>query len=124
MARSLFAGQGFFHVSVESEIKRFISDFEKHSRRVRIKAANHIKRKIKRKANKMKKSGNLEAGVYSLHQEDASFVGLRAPAHHAYLIEFGHVARDGSFVMPYPIVYPTFHEEDGEVERIMSEPVK
>lgn len=107
----------------QSEISKFISDFNKHEKKNIRTAANLIKKHIKKKAEAMKKTGNLKEGVYVKHMKTgASFVGVRRPAYHAYLLEFGHDARDGSFVEPHPVVYPTFIEQSGAVQKIIERP--
>jgi len=113
-------------------------------------AAAHIKKKIKEKASKIKKTGNLARGVYSKNDENVSFIGIHAPGFQNFLIEFGHYAGKATkkgerkltvlssgkkrwtvekvpsegrkWVPPHPIVYPTFSEEADAVRKIMSEP--
>jgi hypothetical protein len=115
-------------VKFESMLKQAGVEIEKFERKQRIAAANHIKSKIKEKAHAMRITGNLEQGVYARHEKDASFVGMRSPAFHNYLIEFGHFSgKEGSsdrkFVPAHPIVYPTFDEEASAAIAIMSEVV-
>jgi hypothetical protein len=88
----------------------------------RAEAAKHVKKAIKRKALAVKITGNLAKGVYMKNDRTASFVGLRAPAFHNFLLEFGHRTK-GKFVPPHPIVYPTFEEEAPAVRRIMEQPL-
>ena len=107
-------------VRFESHIDKFIKDFDRYELKNRRKAARHVKNKIKRKALAMKKTGNLAKGVYMKNTKGGSYIGIRKPAHHAYLIEFGHLGPDGNHVPAHPIVYPTFAEEAQTVESIMS----
>lgn len=110
-------------VKYMSEINNFIKDFEKQERIYRLKAASHLRAVIKKKANAIKKTGNLALGVYSKNNKEASFIGIHAPAYHAYLVEFGKTNRDGSRSKPNPIVYGTFAEEAQVVESIMSQQI-
>jgi len=93
----------------------------------RTKSAKLIKEKIKEKALAMKVTGNLARGVYMINGKNKSFVGIKAPGFHNYLIEFGHFAgkkengKDRKFVPAHPIVYPTFEEQADAVKKIMSE---
>lgn len=116
-------------VNFNSEIKKFISDFEKHERKNVSLAANRVKNRIKKKALKIKKTGNLAKGVYkemkryTAFGNPVAFVGTRAPAYHNYLVEYGHYARNGKKVEANPIVYPAFAESAAEVEDILSRPL-
>lgn len=116
-------------VRFESSIDKIAKEISKFERRQRQKAALHIKAAIKRKAHEMRITGNLEKGVYHRHTENASFVGIRAPAYHNYLIEYGHAIRktrggpEVGRVPAHPIVYPTFEAEADAAIAIMSEPV-
>lgn len=101
----------------ESLIKPVLKEIETGARKQRVKAANYVKGKIKKKALAMKVTGNLAKGVYAMHGKISSFVGTRAPAFHAYLLEFGTAK-----MRPHPVVYPTFTEEENEVNKILSEP--
>ena len=103
----------------ESEIKKVIKDIERNQLKQRRAGALHLKQKIKLKAESRKKTGNLAKGVYMYNGKDESIVGIHAPGHQAYILEFGQ----GRLKKPAPSVYNTFAEEAGEVERIMSEPV-
>jgi hypothetical protein len=116
-----------FKYGFESALDAVMKEIKQGADKQRKAAANHIKNKIKEKARARKVTGNLEKGAYAHNKGDASYVGFRAPAYQAYLLEFGHYAgsaklADRKWVAPTPIVYPTFAEEAGEVERIMAEP--
>lgn len=108
-------------VQFSSSIEQVFKEMQGVEKRRRSRAASHIRSKIRKKAKAMKKTGNLAKGTYALNKQDYSFIGIRAPGHQAYLLEFGHRARDGSTVAAHPIVYPTFAEEAAAVEKIMSE---
>lgn len=102
-----------------SLMRKVIKDIEGGFRKNRIKAAAHIRKKIREKAIKIKVTGNLAKGVYADNKNEAvSHVGIRAPGFQNYLLEFGTVK-----MSPHPIVYPTFNEEADAVERILSEQV-
>lgn len=105
-----------------SEIDKWLDGFNKYEVKNRNAAARHVKKIIKKKALAMKKTGNLAEGVYHYYLGYNAHVGIHYPAYHAYLIEFGHRARDGSMVRPHPIVYPSFEESKLEVENIFSRP--
>lgn len=102
-----------------SLMKSVCKEIESGMRKNRIKAARHIKNKIKKKATDIKVTGNLARGVYmSNGKGNVSFVGIHAPGFQNYLLEFGT-----SKMKPHPIVYPTFEEEANAVEAILSEQV-
>jgi hypothetical protein len=121
---------------MESYFKEVFADIEKGARMQRQKAATHVKGKIKAKATAIKDTGELAKSAYVKHLKYTSYAGLRAP--HAFLVEFGSTKsnprmtkgegkkrkkiRSTGFLPANPIVYPTFAEEAGTVERIMSEP--
>lgn len=105
-------------------LKKFVNDFEKHELKNRKTAAALVRKRIKAKALKIKKTGTLAKGVYAFHNEDSSYIGIHAPAYHNYLVEFGH--RDsstGKFIQGTPIVYPTFEESTSEIIDIMNKPM-
>lgn len=108
-----------FKINFESEMKKVIKDIERGQLKSRRAAAAYVKSKIKQKALSRKKTGNLAKGVYMHTGVNESSVGIHAPGHQAYILEFGQ----GELKKPAPSVYNTFAEEAGEVERIMSEPV-
>lgn len=117
---SRYIAKGFQY---ESEINKFIKDFDRHEKKNVRAAATMIKRYIRQKATAMKKTGNLKEGVYAYHTKTgASFVGLQRPAYHAYLLEFGHKDRKGDDVKPHPVVYSTFKEHTDDVRRILERP--
>lgn len=126
--KNLFLAKKFGNMNIhfESMLNKVGKDIARFERKQRITAANHIRSVIKSKAAAMRRTGNLERGVYSKHNEDVSFVGIHSPAYHAYLIEFGHEqrkTRNGpsiGHVPAYPIVYPTFSEEADTAISIMS----
>jgi hypothetical protein len=108
-----------FKVSFESEMKKVVKDIERGQLKQRRAGALHLKQKIKLKTDSRKKTGNLSKGVYMHTGANESHVGIHAPGHQAFILEFGQ----GRLHKPAPSVYNTFAEEAGEVERIMSEPV-
>ena len=113
-------------------------ELDKGSEKQRKKAANVVRAAIRQKLGKRtvsapgqppaKDSGNLQKGVYAKHDKRTSYVGIRSPGYHQFIMEFGREAgtdRKGraiSRMEPRPSVYPTFAEKADEVERIMSEP--
>lgn len=108
-----------FKVNFESEMAKVIKEIERGQLKSRRKAAAHVKAKIKQKALSRKKTGNLAKGTYMHNGKDQSSVGIHAPGHQAYILEFGQ----GRLKKPAPSVYNTFAEEAAAVENIMSEPV-
>ena len=108
------------------------------------KAGSYMKRRLRKKLNKKqqggdasapgdspgKRSGTLRKGVASFidARNATAFIGTRAPAHHAHLLEFGTQARyqkrTGRYTgvqAPRPFFLPTFMEEEEEVIKIMRE---
>ena len=106
-------------IQVVNDLKKAISTIELEDRRRRIRAANYLKDKIKKKAQDIKITGNLAKGAYTEHHGGASYVGIRSPGYQNYLLEFGHRAGNTQ-VPPHPIVYPTFQEEADAVGQIMT----
>jgi HK97 gp10 family phage protein len=100
---------------MESYFKDVMKDLDKGSEMQRKKAANYLKEKVKNRAMSIKDTGNLAKSTYVKHMKRSSYVGTKAP--HSFLVEFG-----SSKSKPNPVVYNTFAEEAGTVERIMSEP--
>jgi hypothetical protein len=93
---------------------------KRKAKKLRKDAAEHVKQKIYDKAMAIKVTGNLAAGVYAKHGDNASFVGIRRPAFHQYLVEFGHyIANSMKFVPGNPIIRTTFDEESQAVQQIM-----
>jgi len=114
---STFHAAKHYRFTAESMFKDLEKEIARGALAQRKKAAKHIEDKIKAKARARKITGNLEDGAYTYSRGDASYVGFKPPAYHAWLIEFGNYG-----ATPKPILYPTFAEEAGEVERIMAEP--
>lgn len=112
-----------FDVKYVSEIKKFSDDLIKKQERDTRRAALIVKRSIKKKARKMRVTGNLAEGVYHYKSGKAYFVGIRRPGYHAYLIEFGHIGRDGKRVEPNPLVYASYQENADKVGDILGTPM-
>lgn len=124
-----------FNVELQSFVTDTMKEIRSGADKQRKLAARHVREKIKSKALAIKVTGNLAKGVYDKHTKNSSFVGIKAP--HAFLVEFGSwkssprmTKGKGKYrkkirsvgTMPAnPIVYPTFAEEEKEVERILSE---
>lgn len=106
-------------VNFESVMGDIIKDIGKAELKSRRKAALYLKNKVKKKALSRKKTGNLAKGVYKVDGANSSYIGIRAPGHQAYILEYGQ----GNLKKPHPSVYNTFAEEAGAVEQIMSEPL-
>jgi len=144
-------GQQIKQINFDDLFREVEKEIRSGAEKQRKAAAAHIYKKIKAKARERKITGNLERGAYQHHKGSSSFVGFHMPAFHAWLLEFGHYAgkssrwdegqpgreltsgasgkkrwhakrRERKWVAPTPILYPTFAEEAGEVERIMAEP--
>lgn len=118
----------------------YLNDIQKdidRSSRERLKVASaHVARKMRAKVGKLgvsspgnppgRRSGDLRKGIKSQVFTDTmtAVVGVKKPAYHAHLLEFGHrqVTKDGrviGHVAPRPFVGPTFEEELDEVKRIL-----
>lgn len=135
---------------LENNSKIAFKDISDELTKHRIEAAESVKNRIRNRAEaqhttpKAKITGNLAKGAYARHEEGVSFVGIRRPGYHNFLVEFGHFAgkthlatkaghgnikRESlltarKFVPPHPVVEPAFEESAAEVERIMSQEVK
>lgn len=120
MARKTLKFDSFFN-DIERDLERVAKDR-------RIKAAAHVKKKLRRKAKQKFGSGSdITKGVGHKHLKRVSLVGIGPPGHHAHFIEFGtdgRYTKDGKykgFVKADPFVVPTYKEESDAVRRIMSE---
>lgn len=115
-------------------------DIDKAENRALMKAARHLRKVMRAKLNTRRVSqpgeapgrvtGDLSKGakIDNHRKGHKVFVGVGAPAHHAHLLEFGTaervVAKTGARVgrvAPRPFLGPTFEEEQGEVQKILSE---
>lgn len=128
----------------QSFVKDIIKDLEKSEKRLRTKAAIHLRTKMKEKVSKKetslpgnppgKDSGDLIRGIMYVHDGDETKVGVGPPAYHAHLMEFGTAGRivknyrghkgvekNVGRVLPRPFVQPTFEEEAATVVEILSE---
>lgn len=119
-------------VKFNSFLRDIEKDLKKSEKKLLSKAASHLKKKMKDKARVFfkKQTGNLLKGIRSASDgQHRAIVGAGRPARQAHLLEFGTVDRtvkkNGRFaghVSPKPFIGPTFEEEAGAVEKIMSEP--
>jgi hypothetical protein len=109
----------------KSWLKDFQDALDNNKNSMLKRSARLIRRKVRAKAKKMKVTGNLAKGVYIWHNKDKSIyaVGIHKPAFHAYLVEFGHKARNGKRVPAYPIVYSTYRENAKRVGALMTKPL-
>lgn len=112
-----------FKMDYLSEVEKFSNDLIKKQERDTRKAALLVKRSIKRKSRKMSVTGKLAEGVYHYKSGKAYFVGIRRPGYHAYLIEFGHLGRDGKRIEPNPLVYASYQENADKVGDILGTPM-
>jgi hypothetical protein len=134
-------GPVMFANKSKSFIKEVIRDIDKIALQRRKLASAHLVKVMKEKADKQgpslpgqppaKDEGNLKKGIGSKHLEDVSLVGYGPPAHHGHLMELGTKERrtktgigsgprGSGHVEPRPLIFPTFEEESGAVEEIMS----
>jgi HK97 gp10 family phage protein len=127
-----------------SKISQVCRDLDKAQDRQLDRAAGYLRQKLKDKASKKEtaqpgdppgmNSGDLKKGIKFTREPGKRLVGVGRPAHHAHLLEFGTGPRlvknyrgKGSPKMvgpqaPRPFMIPTFEEEKGNVEKILSEP--
>jgi hypothetical protein len=138
-----------------SKLQSFIKDAAKEIRskdaELRMKAARHVRDKVKAKISTKfsdgdasapgnppgKVTGNLIKGLKVRGGREAAYVGFVAPAHHALLLEFGCTkttprmtlgkgkkrkgVRSTGTMEARPVLFPTFAEESGTVKAILSE---
>lgn len=115
-------------VKFESMLKEAGVEIERFERKQRIAGAMVVKKEIKKRAHAVRITGNLEAGVYHHNTPHTTFVGIRAPGFHNYLVEFGHFTKAPKtgkqiWVEGHPIVYPSFEDKVNEVISEMSKAV-
>ena len=121
-----------------SFIKEVNKDLLKAEKRQIKKAAKHLVSKMKKKVNMRghsqpgqapsKRGGNLKKGIgYKIIGNDLVLVGYGPPAQHAHLMELGtkdrqtKTGKNTGKVSKRPVLIPTFEEEAGPVEKILSE---
>ena len=99
---------------------------------LRLRAANHIKDKIRAKISDVyyegfhsregeppgKITGDLLRGLRTESHRTVALVGFGPPAHHAMMLEFGT-----KNMGPRPMLGPTMREEKETVRRILSEEI-
>jgi hypothetical protein len=106
--------------------KEVMKDINKKDKKLRQKAARHLKSKIAQKINKTvvskpgdppgMRSGNLKKGLRIVGGPYVAYVGIKKPGYHASILEFGKSDRTNR-----PFLFPTFAEEKDAVRRILSE---
>lgn len=109
-----------------NDIADVFSDISKEEKKLRAKAAQHIKAKIKAKIRRTspslpgeppgKVTGNLLKGLGLINFNTVSIVGFKKPGFHAHLLEFGT-----DKMQKRPFLFPTFAEESRNVRKILSE---
>lgn len=128
-----------------SFISSVIKDLDKAQEKLLDKAAAHVRKKMKEKVSQRhtskagdppgRQTGDLIKGIKFIREgSDKRLVGVGRPASHAHLLEFGTVPRTVKNyqgkkgvrvavgrVLPRPFMQPTFEEEKGTVEKILSE---
>lgn len=126
-------------------IAQIINDLEKAQGKALDKAAAYLRGKLKDKVRNKgvsspgnppgQQSGDLIKGIKFVRDgDDKRLVGFGPPAYHAHLLEFGTgprivknyrghkgVTKDVGAMAPRPFMIPTFEEESGAVEQILSE---
>ena len=126
--------------SYKSYTDSVLKDMDKAENAARVKAARHIADKMKEKLSVKhvslpgqapgKQSGDLVKGITTdnMKAHRKTLVGVKAPAHHAHLMEFGtaerivkKTGRKVGRVLPRPFLGPTFEEEADTVREILSE---
>jgi hypothetical protein len=134
----------------QSFVKETIKILDDSEIRLRTKAAQHLKKKMKEKVSDIwekgtgprpgeppaKRGGDLAKGIMYVNDDviRESKVGVGPPAYHAHLMEFGTQNRtvlnyggvkgkqvNVGRVLPRPFVQPTFEEEAETVKNILSE---
>jgi hypothetical protein len=115
-------------VKFESTLKEVGIEIERFERKQRIAGAMIVKQEIKKRAHAIRITGNLEKGAYHHNTPNTTFVGIRNPGYHNYLVEFGHYqgkkeVKDRKWVEGHPIVYPSFEDKANEVIAEMSKQV-
>lgn len=120
----------------QSFVKDVFSDIVKIEKNTLKEAAQHVRKKMRKKVSKKGKSfpgmppgkntGNLRKGIkYAIRDRDSALIGLGPPAQHGHLLEFGTSVRytkngvSKGQVLPRPFVRPTFEEEADAVNKIM-----
>lgn len=125
---------------LKKAFKEVTRDIYKKDAELRMKAARHVKKKVKAKISDEyfaghhsqegelsgKITGNLLAGLTVKSGPLFSMVGFKAPAYHANILEFGAPNRVTKSGTPNPMgkrpfLFATFAEEAGTVKRILSE---
>lgn len=113
-------------------------DLVKAEKRQIKKAAKHLVSKMKKKVNRRghsqpgqppaKKGGSLKKGIgYKAIGNDLVLIGYGPPAQHGHLMELGtkkrhtKTGKNTGKVDKRPVIIPTFKEEAGAVENILSE---
>lgn len=124
--------------SYKSFVHGVNKDLIKAEKRQIKKAAKHLVSKMKKKVNRRghsqpgqppsKKNASLKKGIgYKMIGNELALVGYGPPAQHAHLMELGTKKRQTSKgkntgkVSKRPVLIPTFEEEAGPVENILSE---
>jgi HK97 gp10 family phage protein len=120
---------------LKSYINQVIKDLETTEKKRLVEAARHVKAKLKENVSKVhhKFTGDLIKGIDYKPLDHAVLVGYGPPAYHAHLLEFGTVNRTVKnylgapgvevkvgHIKPTPVIFPTFEEEAGAVENILS----
>jgi hypothetical protein len=103
-------------------------EINKAMRRQRIKAGNHVKRKLRARCReKFGAESNITKGIGSKHLKTATIVGVGPPAQAAHLVEFGtdeRYQKNGKHtgrIKKDPFVFPVYVEESGAVRKILEE---
>jgi len=122
---------------LKMNLQSIISDLDKAEGTRLIQAAKYIKTKLKENVRKVhhKITGNLEKGIDYQALEHSVLVGYGPPAYYAHMLEFGTVRRTVKnylgapgvevkvgYIKPTPVIFPTFDQESGAVEEILSKP--
>ena len=118
----------------ESFVNQVNREIAKAERRLMLKAARHVRKKIRDNISNRSvsqdgafpglRTGNLKKGIKNKRIKSGYQVGSTSP--HSHLLEYGHkqVTRDGKIVgdvKPRPFIFRTFKEEQDAVYDIISE---
>ena len=120
---------------IQSQFKSYMKEVEKEllkkDKELRNKAATVVMAEIKNILNNptadspKKRSGNLIKGLKKANGKFSSIVGFKAPAFHAFLVEYGgDVVRNGKKIgerKPKPFLKPAFERKKKEMIDILSE---
>lgn len=115
-------------VKYTSFVSNVIKDIEKKDAKLRLEAARHVRKVIRKKISKKFRSragdppglvsGNLRKGLKAAPGgKYHALVGFVRPAYHAHLLEFGTQK-----MAARPVLLPTLEEEKNNIIEILTKP--